>query len=649
MNMKMIAGACLCATAIVGCVSVEQTRQQLQSKDSAEVKKAEENIFRIATEGRDPSGFVQFTPQQQVEYVDLTSNNDLLLKILDKSYRDEVILAAAKKLDFSKAGLSGEILSKHKGIIEEIQRAEEKKGIKDSEGFTAKVLSNLTEQELVQLLKGDLDSRGGWIDSDMKRLLVRQLVEVTQDSDILYNRCVKMDGDLHSYAGAKVIEKAVEKLVAITANSDDIVFIAELLDAKGKWADGYRKDLIENVGQRKILFESFGKALDKKDEGKAAEILLPILKKKCFWSEYYTIAAQKAKSAKDAKVSDELSFAVLSAIANSYKRFLEESTGKKSDWSFSNDKVEWSDWQNEDAMKLVSLLPAVSNSMVARLIDESGDGVILLIGMISPEVAYATVAEGKAKTQALELELVKRLPREKMDLKVYKGACSDAAKKAIYAAMSPELQKQVHEANDKAFAGVVEKAKSASKETFELEGFYLGMSWEDMKIVLAHHFPDYKIEDKRDGEDEDSAWVIYLPDQRSPFCYADAKEKKVYQFNFGKKMLKKWYKYDVQNYAQWAIAYSRENKIDMQYKMVEKEATVYEPMDMSRSYRVWFYQHSYQYKHNEKEYRLTYFGDEKDFTVHGGIGGALIKEQAAPKFRYVRGDPGSLRAKIERD
>ena len=64
---------------------------------------------------------------------------------------------------------------------------------------------------------------------------------------------------------------------------------------------------------------------------------------------------------------------------------------------------------------------------------------------------------------------------------------------------------------------------------------------------------------------------------------------------------------------------------------------------------VWFHQESYQYKHNTKEYRLTYFGEEKDFTFEGGIGGAIIKEMAAPRFRYVRGDPGSLRATIEHD
>ncbi len=70
---------------------------------------------------------------------------------------------------------------------------------------------------------------------------------------------------------------------------------------------------------------------------------------------------------------------------------------------------------------------------------------------------------------------------------------------------------------------------------------------------------------------------------------------------------------------------------------------------MSTSYTVWFHQESYQYKHNAKKCRLIYFGEEEDFTFEGGIGGAVIKELAAPKFRYIRGDPGSLRVLIERD
>ena len=193
MNMKMIAGACLCATAIVGCVSVEQTRQQLQSKDSAEVKKAEENIVFYATQGQDQTGFIKFTPQQQVEYVALAPNNDLLLKILDKSYQDEVTLAAANKLDFTKEGLSVEILTKHKNIIDKVSRSEESasgssrsydrssKALSKTAdvGFKSKVFAGLSEQELKNLLGGDLDVQ-------LRESAARCLLDVTQDPIILY-------------------------------------------------------------------------------------------------------------------------------------------------------------------------------------------------------------------------------------------------------------------------------------------------------------------------------------------------------------------------------------------------------------------------------------------------------------------------------
>jgi len=245
--------------------------------------------------------------------------------------------------------------------------------------------------------------------------------------------------------------------------------------------------------------------------------------------------------------------------------------------------------------------------------------------------------------------LVKKLPQLKVDMKVFASVKTDAGKKAVITAMPEEVKKVARETEEKAFAAVLEKAKIAAKDTFELQGFYLGMDWDDMKVVLAHHFPELEIKEGRDGESKDADYIINLPNQRSPFCYASVKNKKIYQFNFGKKMLRKWYSYDVQDFREWARAYSRENKIDMKYKQIEKEATVTEPMDWSISYRVWFHQESYQYKHNTKEYRLTYFGEEKDFTVHGGLGGALIKEAAAPQFRYVRGDPGSLRATIEND
>ena len=181
-----------------------------------------------------------------------------------------------------------------------------------------------------------------------------------------------------------------------------------------------------------------------------------------------------------------------------------------------------------------------------------------------------------------------------------------------------------------------------------MQGFFLGMDWEDMKTVLSHHFPEYEINERRDGNESDSAYVVYISKQATPFCFASAKDKKVYRFNFGKQVLKKWYKYDVQDYREWARMFSRENKIDMKYKMIDEKVEVPEH-DLSQFYTVWFHQESYQFKHNAKEYRLTYFGEEKDYTAHGGIGGAVIKAMAAREFRYIRDDPGTLRAAIERD
>ncbi len=309
-------------------------------------------------------------------------------------------------------------------------------------------------------------------------------------------------------------------------------------------------------------------------------------------------------------------------------------------------------WGNEDikqATKLVERFPQISDAAYGILVCQNGMGWKYLLKKITPEVAYRILAERKIVSEGLEAELAKMLPAEKIDMKIYESVHSDAAQKIIIAKMSADMKKSVAEKNIKAFTLVEEKAKAAAKETFELQGFYLGMDWEDMKTVLAHHFPDLEIKEERDGESNDDDYIIVLPNQRSPFCYASANNKKVYQFNFGKKILKKWYVYDAQTFRDWAYTYSRESKIDMKYMQIQKEAEVHDSMDLSRSYRVWFHQESYQYKHNAKGYRLTYFGEEKDFTGYGGLGGALIKEKAASQFRYVRGDPGSLRAEIDND
>lgn len=65
------------------------------------------------------------------------------------------------------------------------------------------------------------------------------------------------------------------------------------------------------------------------------------------------------------------------------------------------------------------------------------------------------------------------------------------------------------------------------------------MTMDEAKAVYMHYFTELKAEEKRD---DDGEYKLVVSDQGSPFCLAD-KDRKVYQFNFGKKMLKKWYKY----------------------------------------------------------------------------------------------------------
>ena len=65
----------------------------------------------------------------------------------------------------------------------------------------------------------------------------------------------------------------------------------------------------------------------------------------------------------------------------------------------------------------------------------------------------------------------------------------------------------------------------------------------------------------------------------------------------------------------------------------------------------WYHQETYQYKHNAKEYRLTYFGEE----TYGGDRTPFAEHKRRYysvidwRVRYIRDDPGTLRAVIERD
>lgn len=624
---KLIMAVAISAIVVSGCVSVESTRAQLNSNNPQEVKNAEETIYTVVTTGKDKTGFVQFTTEQQVEYVQLTSNQELLLRIIDNAYEGEVIAAAVKQIDFGRKGVAKEFVARRFNKLDRITTRKMNRygNYSDSDdeqkNLKKEILKHLNEADILELWRANLS-----ISQEMEIWLEERLVEITDSPTILWQI---LNGDIHtqSMRGSYTVE---ERLVSMLDKVSDEQMIEEIL----AYRSGTRY-LVKDADKRILL-------MSKLPESKMVEIALQGLEKHSIysWNEGDLVALESAigitAHIKNPESVVKLVTKVLAKIA-AYRKECKDS------WS-----MRWGESDDAQVKKLIASIPKLTDAEIVKLVCFNESTWKYLIDKVTPDNAYTILTQGKAMCDELEVALIKKLPQQKVDMKVFAGVRTDAGKKAVMAAMPDDVKKSAQESTEKMLASVMEKAKEASKNTFEIHGFYLGMDWEDMKIVLSHHFPDYEIKELRDGDAKDADYVVYVANQKAPFCYASAKEKKVYQFNFGNKMLKKWYKYDVQTYMEWAHAYERETKIDMKFKLVEKDTTVYEP-DMSRSYRVWFHQESYQYKHNTKEYRLTYFGEEKDFTFEGGIGGAIIKEMAAPRFRYVRGDPGSLRAVIERD
>lgn len=624
---RVLAFAIVGAMAMTGCVSIDSTRAKLNSKDASEVKKGEDAVYWAAAVGRDATGFVSLTTAERIEYVKLTSNQELLIRIIDNSNDGDVIEAALERVDFSKRGVAKEFFLKRFDKLDCIKRYEwndfgryyKDVSYKARREWKTKIISQLSESDLLELI-GD-ENRSLTV-----ALLTARLVEATSNVDVLWKM---YNGEISCEHEDK--NDAMRKLLTMIDKVEDKAVIERLLT---EYNNGER---LVNTPQQRILL------MRKLPEDKMVKLVMKDIEDHDVYKwKNFNLSALETGIGVTAHVKDTRSVAKI--VAAVLAKIVEYRKACKDSWT-----MDWGKGDEEKVKRLMSGLPAIPDAVIATLVCYNESTWKYLIDKVTAESAYNILTKGKAKSAELEEALVKKLPVESIDMKVYEGVKTDVGRKAVLAAMPEELKKSAQESAEKAFESIMEKAKAAAAETFELDGFYLGMEYDDMKQVLSHHFPDYEITEKRDGDEKDADFVIYIPKQRSPFCYASAKTKKVYQFNFGKAVLKKWYKYDVQTFMEWAHAYSRENKIDMKYREIEKEATVYEPMDMSQSYRVWFNQDSYQYKHNTKEYRLIYFGEEKDFTIHGGLGGDLIKKAAAPKFRYVRGDPGSLRVKIEHD
>ncbi len=293
-----------------------------------------------------------------------------------------------------------------------------------------------------------------------------------------------------------------------------------------------------------------------------------------------------------------------------------------------------------DTATLVRIVLLAVNNVVSRQAEEKvGDKKAIVDGMVEL-LSAKEIGETEVKHH------VESLKDEEATIALYNAAKGQTLKQLIFSKLSAADRSSIREGNVAKCKQLIDAAKVKGKDTFELGGFYLGMDIADADMLIGYYFPDWSTEEGYD-DDEKEVRVVRVPQQQSVFCRAD-KNGKVWQLNFGKKILKKFYSFDVQTPEEWARAFSKQHKIDMRYTRIEK--TVNATYGFETIGSAFFHQETWQYKYNSKGYRITYFGKRETANFSGDmIRKGLVDDAVRAQTRYVSADEGTLRAAKEED
>ena len=428
-----------------------------------------------------------------------------------------------------------------------------------------------------------------------------------------------------------------EKTDEIVAKVKSPEVAKELLGVQPGYVEGelvIRDAVVEDSDQVAMLLECF-------DAETACEISrlmvsrLDAYKWSNNWISPLVAVATAAASAQDETLAADLSLIVLKKVS-SLKKECDDS------WT-----IGWNKSADERASKLAAKL------QVNRLSAESLNKIILSCGVasqyvlpsISPEMARNLLLLGGEKSDDLEVRLVGRIPAEQLDIDVYHAVKSAKGKQSVLDAMPEEQKKLAANEQAKDIEAILAKAKDAANTTMCLGGFYLGMDYEDAKTLFVYYFPDMKIEERK----VDNCNCFYCG-QGDAFCFAN-KDDKIYEFNFGRKILTKWFKYDAARYGDWARAFSRDNGVELKLDFLNRDDNItvftglssggspnYERVNTTLHQTIW------TYKSAAKHYRLTYF-DEPE--IHAFGGGQFGEAAAEDKYKYISATAGTLRAVIE--
>lgn len=582
---------------LTGCISVETTKSQLASGDPELIETAKQNIYKVALS----DNFDMYSIPFRIRCVELTDDQELL----DRIFSDAIIHGHGRLGDVKDSALRQMNFKKTENVIKFFEFFVDFYKARKEDGHTP--------------------------DDVAKKVLVQILAEANEASLI--------------FIWDKVSEKN---------NRRELWFWL--------WDFPICKKLVETTKSQKVLVDIVQR-LGLFDLAKKHEMLLLISKKLTDQKELLNLCLDFVRSD---RIIDKERFDLIFSKLNddticSYIRDSESDDERGCNefasiiWNRITDKRKVVKALTErQSVNLLSrhLSNKMSSSQLGAIIvlakskSVRGDAVRKLddSGVIKQLLTNYGTDEG------VSLALAKKLKVGEVDTRLYASTKNVVVKKVLFEALSPEDRAKIREL-DKSERTRCEKliamAKVKESETFQLGGFYLGMPFQDVEPIISYYFPKWISSEETDSS---GCKVLYVPNQSSPFCYAD-KSGKVYRFNFGKVVLAKFYQFDVQSYADWWFEYRKTIGFDKyvhdtvirEYNNSFGEADPFGPR-----VHAFYFQDIFRYKNNPKGYLLTFFDDYKiTSTGDGTMMSSLINQMLKGAFSKIKEDAGTLRVQLE--
>lgn len=534
-------------------------------------------FFRIATESYDLG--------VQIEYVNLLSNQELLLKIIKSANRKQIVKAAVGRLDFDKQGFAYSFVKN--GYIGYLHFGRFDRSSLYSSDFAFDTLRRITlymtEDELLDLISHS--------QSHIRtRILAESLSVMTKSPELLLELIDDRVGDIEIQSRS-VQDSAQKRLLSLLDRVNDSQTIEKILSCR---RDG--KYVVRDVQKRISLMKRLPKP-------KMLELISADIEKHNVhkWNEGDVIDLETALGVidqiKDKKHVIKIVSSILSKIVEYRQRCENSRCG-----------MSWGQNDHNIACNLMSKISLSELEIAALACSKQSSGWLYLIDKISPKYAYIILSKGKASIPEFEVALANKIPPSNIDIYVFNGARTDEGKKAIIDRMPDDVLKIVQETRKKEVAHMLERAESLAESTFELKGFYLGMSIQDAKKLVEYYLPKSRViitnnnNIEIDPKKKEKLFDAEVDPQEMYFCQAD-RAGKVYRFNFDKRFLKQWFDYDVQDWHEWASEYARQFNCDFRLNVVRKNID-------NEHYAIYVRctQPVYRYRNNRKKFVVSYHG-----------------------------------------